>query len=298
MKSWEYMKQKRFQKIYVEITNICNLKCSFCPETKRAKQFMKVLDFEKIINKIEPYTNLIYLHIKGEPLLHPELEPILVICEKANIKVNITTNATLLSEKLNVLINSKIVRQINISLHSINKNENTDKYDQEKYLEEVFKCTNKINRNTDILISYRLWNLSNIEKNNENIDIINKLQKEYNIENLVEKAKRNKAIKLKERTYLNQDIQFKWPSLEKGIISETGKCFGLRNQIGILVNGDIVPCCLDQEGIIKLGNIYNDCLENIINSKISKEIIQGFEGHRVINDLCKKCGFRSRFGNT
>lgn len=291
------MKEKRFQKVYVEITNICNLKCSFCPDTKRTKQFMEISDFERIINKIKPYTNLIYLHIKGEPLLHPRLKDILNICEKENIKVNITTNATLLSKNLDILVNSNILRQINLSLHSINKNENTDEYNTEIYLENILNSIRILNANTNILISYRLWNLANIEENNENVEIINILQKEYNIDNLAEKAKQNKAIKLKEKTYLNQDIEFKWPSLQNEVISETGKCFGLRNQVGILVNGDIVPCCLDQEGIIKLGNIFEDDLEGIINSNLSKEIIKGFEGHRIINDLCKRCGFRTRFGN-
>ena len=122
------MEKKRFKKIYIEITNSCNLKCSFCPEGKRIKEFISVENFEIIINQIKPYTNLIALHVKGEPLLHPKLKEILDICEKENILVNITTNATLLEKNKDILISSKAVRQLNLSLHSITKNENTDTY--------------------------------------------------------------------------------------------------------------------------------------------------------------------------
>jgi radical SAM protein with 4Fe4S-binding SPASM domain len=81
------------------------------------------------------------------------------------------------------------------------------------------------------------------------------------------------------------------------VISEAGKCFGLRNQIAILVNGDVVPCCLDHEGDIKLGNIFYDDLDEIINKERCKSIINGFQSHKLVEPLCKRCGFRSRFGD-
>ena len=138
------MEKKRFKKIYVEITNSCNLKCSFCPENKREKLFMRLNEFENIIKQIKDYTNLIALHVKGEPLLHPDLEKILKICEENDILVNITTNATLLEKNVDMLIASKAVRQLNLSLHSINKNENTDIYNFEQYIQSVFNATRKI----------------------------------------------------------------------------------------------------------------------------------------------------------
>ena len=100
------MDKKRFKKIYVEITNSCNLKCSFCPEGKRAKEFITLENFKHIINEIKSYTNLIALHVKGEPLLHPNLKEILDVCKENNILVNITTNATLLEKNLDILINN------------------------------------------------------------------------------------------------------------------------------------------------------------------------------------------------
>lgn len=287
------MEKKRFKKIYIEITNICNLKCSFCPDTKRKKTFMKVKDFEKIIKQIKKYTNLIALHVKGEPLMHPELEEILGICDSENINVNITTNGTLLYEKRNILINSSALRQINISLHSINENANMNS----TYLNNVFEAVKKITNERNIYISYRLWNLKDISENDCNLHILKKLEDEYNYTELPNKAKYSEFIKLKENVFLNQDTKFEWPSIGNKEISTEGTCLGLRNQIAILVNGDVVPCCLDQNGEIKLGNIFEINIDDILNSDLSIKIKKGFEEGKVLHNLCKKCGYRTKFFN-
>lgn len=289
------MEKKRFKKIYVEITNSCNLKCSFCPEGKKEKEFMSVEKFEHIINQIKEYTNLIALHVKGEPLLHPNLKEILNVCKENKILVNITTNATLLEKNLDTIIESGAVRQLNLSLHSITKNENTDKYNFENYIKSVLNSSKEILEKTEIIISYRLWNLENIEKNSENYHILNALESAFNVENLKEIAKKEKFVKLVENAFLNQDLEFVWPSLENEIISEVGSCWGLRNQVAILVNGDVVPCCLDGEGKILLGNIFDSDFSDIINSEYSKELIKNFEENKIIHNLCKRCGFRGKF---
>ena len=240
----------RFKKIYVEITNICNLKCAFCPDTKREKEFMKAQDFSIIAKKIKDFTNLITLHVKGEPLMHPELDKILRLCEENNLQVNITTNGTLLKEKRNILFNNSALRQLNISLHSLNQNEEMkESYDE--YLKNIFEAVDELTSlNKNLYISYRLWNLKNISENDENHSILNKLQEKYNMENLKEIAKENEFVELSKNIFLNQDIEFSWPNIDGKIISESGTCRALRDQIAILVNGDVVPCCLDQNGEI------------------------------------------------
>ena len=289
------MEKKRFKKIYVEITNSCNLKCSFCPENKREKLFMRLNEFENIIKQIKDYTNLIALHVKGEPLLHPDLEKILKICEENDILVNITTNATLLEKNVDMLIASKAVRQLNLSLHSINKNENTDIYNFEQYIQSVFNATRKILKESKIIISYRLWNLENIEENSENYRILKELESEFKINDLVNIAKKEMFVKLAENAFLNQDLEFVWPSMNSNVISECGTCWGLRNQVAILVNGDVVPCCLDENGEINLGNIHKSTFEEILDTNLAKKLIKGFEENKIIHNLCKRCGFRSKF---
>ena len=292
----------RFKKIYVEITNVCNLRCSFCTPTKRKNKFMTIEEFEHIIKSISLYTKLIALHVKGEPLLHPNLSEILHICEEYKVKVNITTNATLLLEKINSIKNSKAVRQLNLSIHSVKQNTSMDEID---YLDNIFKAVDSLQlQNTDdkIYISYRLWNLKNISQNDENFNVIKKLQDKYNISDLLNKCKTNEFIKLDDNIFLNQDEIFTWPTLNQSIskknnikLKRSGTCQGLRSQIAILSNGDVVPCCLDQDANIKLGNIFKDNFENIFNSQLSMDIINGFRNNILICDLCKNCDYIKKF---
>ena len=126
----------RFKRVYVEITSSCNLHCSFCQETLREPHFMSVDEFSTVIEKIRHYTNYIYLHVKGEPLLHPQLTQILKICEDSGITVNLTTNATLIREKLPTLL-AHPVHQINVSLHSSDDN---DCIDMDTYINNLFEA--------------------------------------------------------------------------------------------------------------------------------------------------------------
>lgn len=289
------MEKKRFQKIYVEIINTCNMRCSFCKDTNREPRIMSLEEFENIILKIKSYTNLITLHVKGEPLMHPYFKEIFKISEKNGILVNLTTNGTLLYENIDILKESNALRQINISLHSMNKNKGKPIKTIEKYMEDIFKGVEILEQNNKPYISYRLWNLKELSENEENTYILHCLENVYEIANLPEKAKDNEFIKLKENIYLNQDIEFTWPDINNSLIQENGTCLGLRNQIAILCNGDVVPCCLDQDGDIKLGNIFEKEFEDILNSSKSREIIKGFEENKLVHKLCKTCGFALKF---
>ena len=268
-----------FKSIYIEITNKCNLNCSFCSKYKREKDTLSSKEFEQILKKINNYTDYIYLHVLGEPLLHEELDEILYLASKYNKKVNITTNGTLLSNKLDIILkHSKTIRQINISIHDIihiYKNFNT-----------IDNNANEIINNSDFIISYRLWNLGS---NNSSSKFITYLSKKYHID--YEELNQKINIKIKKNLYLNKDYVFKWPSLDNNYYSEKGKCYGTINHIAILSNGNVVPCCLDSQGIINLGNIFETSLENIIQSERFKKMHQNFKKGIKCETLCKKCNF-------
>lgn len=284
--------KKRFSKIYVEITNVCNLKCKFCLETKREKRFMSLEEFKIVIQKIKPYTDLILLHVKGEPLLHKDLREILKVSEENVIRVNITTNTTLLKENIETLKTSSALRQLNLSIHDLEQNE----LDRKETFLEIINTINEIKKvNENLIISYRLWNMSKIGENAQNLDFIEMLEKEYGIENITQKCLENDFLKLDENIFLNQDIEFEWPNLDREVISEKGRCYGLRNQIAILVNGDVVPCCLDTDGDMVLGNIFKEDFENILNNEKSQKIINGFENNILTEELCKRCDFIKKF---
>jgi len=276
-----------FKKIYIEITNVCNLTCKFCPETIREKQFMVLENFEEIIKKVHKHTRLVCLHVKGEPLLHNNLKELLEVLEKYNLKTNITTNGTLIKENLQILKSSKAVRQINFSIHSVVQNRLVDK----DYLKNIFESVNMLN---NILISYRLWNLKDIKENDINIAIIKEIEKFYNVKNLKQKLMNNNFFQLKENLFINQDIEFSWPNVNNDVIIEKGRCLALKDQIAILVDGTVVPCCLDNNGDIPLGNIFDETLEDILQSPLTLSIKRNFENRIIICNLCKTCGFLKR----
>lgn len=272
---------KKFKKIYIEITNICNLSCSFCNIDKRKKENIALNQIEKVLSNIDNYTDYIYLHVKGEPLLHPEFGKILDLCQKYNKKVNITTNGTLLKKKQSEL-NHQVVRQINISLHSENQKEN--------YLEEIFETVDKLKEK---IIIYRFWTMENNELDKKSTEIVNKIARYYNLSpKIVEKIKKEKHIKIKDNLYIDKANQFDWPNLENNYFNEMGYCYALKDQLAILVDGTVVPCCLDSGGIINLGNIYKQSLKEIINSKKYQEMKIGFCNRRVTEELCKHCSFK------
>lgn len=286
----------RFKKIYIETTNICNLSCNFCPKTSRKLGFMDIDDFKEIINKVKGYTNHVYLHLMGEPFLNKNLKSFLEVAKEANINVNITTNGTLINNVKDIIISSGSVRQINISLHSFEANENDiNFYD---YLNNILQFIEEANEKTGIICSLRLWNIDTEElktNNNLNLEILKLIEDKLEIKFSIKDALLDKrGIKIKERVYLNMAEKFSWPDASISLISEEVFCRGLRDQIGILLDGTVVPCCLDSEGKIPLGNIFKEDFGDIINSKRARDIYDGFSQRRAVEELCKRCGYAER----
>lgn len=275
----------RFKKIYVEITNKCNLNCSFCIKDNRFKKEMSFKDFEIILQKIDKYTKYIYLHVKGEPLIHSNLDEILNLTKKYNKFVNITTNGVLLKEKINILKKYDNIRQINLSLHSENK--------KKSYIDDILNCVDELN---NVFIVYRFWTLKNNILDDRMLEYLEKIKLKYNIdESSYKKILEGNNIKIKENVYINKDKEFTWPSLENEYCRENGFCYGLRNQIGILVDGTITICCLDSFGISNLGNIFNDNLEEILKCDRVNKILNNFNERRAFLDICKHCSYKERF---
>jgi radical SAM protein with 4Fe4S-binding SPASM domain len=286
---------KRFKKVYIEITNVCNLKCEFCPVTNRSSKLMELATFENILTQVKDYTDYIYLHVKGEPLLHPDLDKFLEAAAVHNLKVNITTNGTLIDKVKDNIVDKKALRQINFSLHSFDANDLS--FSLEEYLNNILNFTALAVKNTDIIVSFRLWNLEqdikSIEKNRHILNIIqNALNLDFKIE---DKLLDNRGIKLSKNIYLNAAERFEWPDESLPESNDCGFCHGLRDLIAILVDGTVVPCCLDGEGVINLGNITQTSFSKIIEGERALAIYEGFSNRKVVEELCKKCDYRRRF---
>ncbi len=289
---------KQYKKVYVEITNVCNLKCDFCPETKRKAEFMSEESFRKVLEQIKPFTDYIYLHVKGEPLLHPKLGSLLDISYEKGFKVNITTNGTLIHKEAEVLLQKPAVRQINFSLHSFDGNQT--QFSKDEYIDQILEFVSRATLESQMIVSLRLWNLDEAllteDQRKRNVDIIHRIEENFKLPYQIQgNLSEAKALKIGERVYLNQDYEFKWPDLQEEEDFSRGTCFGLRNQIAILVDGTVVPCCLDGEGIINLGNIHDSNFAQIINEKRAEEIKVGFCNQHIVEELCRKCGYRKRF---
>ena len=268
----------KFKRIYIEITNICNLKCSFCSKSNRIKREMTTLEFDDVVKKINNYTDYIYLHVKGEPLIHRDLDGILSICKKYNKKVCITTNGVFLKGSLDIINKYDNVYQINISLHSENNKSN--------YLDDIFYSVDNLKYP---FISYRFWTLDNGKIDDKTSNYLNRIKNKYNIEALYD------GIKLCDRIYLSLDDEFEWPSIDTDYYNEVGSCYGGKSHLAILSDGTMCICCLDSEGVSNLGNIFTDDIEDVINLDKYKNIIKGFNDRKVYLDICKHCSYKERF---
>ncbi|WP_418302061.1 radical SAM/SPASM domain-containing protein [Lysinibacillus fusiformis] len=289
---------KTFKKVYIEITSVCNLACSFCPPTARAKGLIKVEQFNKILDEIRPHTKYIYLHVKGEPLLHPRIDQLLDAAHAKGFKVNITTNGTLIKKNREKILGKPALRQINFSLHSFDGHEGSE--NREKYLGDILDFVRE-SREYKTIISYRLWNLQQdhvsdvaARRNRETLEI---LENEYNLDyRIEEKVEPGKGVKIGSNIYLNQDHEFRWPSLLEPEDEGKGFCHALRSQAAILVDGTVVPCCLDGEGVINLGNVHEKSFSEIVDGERANNIIDGFSRREAVEELCRKCGYRQKFG--
>lgn len=273
----------RFRKVYVEISNICNMQCSFCPGTKRAKRRMTREAFEVVLPKLRPYTDFLYFHLMGEPLCHPLLEEFLALAGNFGFKVILTTNGTLLHKKQEMLLQAEALHKVNISVHAFEANEGYP-----DYLQQLWDF-GKASQGKKLVV-YRLWNSGGQDRLNESI--LAQMQEHFPAPWVQERQ----GIRIADRTYLEYGDKFDWPDLGLPEDNAPVFCYGLRDQLGVLCDGTVVPCCLDHEGDIPLGNLFTEDLEEILGGSRAKALYDGFSGKQAVEDLCKTCGYAKRFG--
>ena len=273
-----------YSRVYVEITNVCNKNCSFCHGTKRTPKFMSFDEFDKITDNLKGITEYLYLHILGEPLLHPHITDFIALASKKGFKVAVTTNGTLLKTVGDRLIESGIYK-VNISVHSF-EDEKGEKY--YNYLNDLADFANKSSR-AEILTVLRLWN-----KGADNG--INQSTEDYFKENLSgEWHIGSRGIRIRNKLHLEYGERFEWPDINLPEGTENVFCYGLKDHFGILCDGSVIPCCLDSEGIINLGNIFYTDINDILNSPRAATIRNEFKNRKATEDLCRRCGYARRF---
>ena len=273
-----------YNKVYIEITNICNMSCSFCHGHKRAPKRMTEEEFSSVLDKISGQTEYIYYHLMGEPLTHPKLPEFLHLASERGFKSIITTNGTLLKKRASELLNAPL-HKVNISIHSF---ERGSAEDHARYIGEIADFAKKA-AEKGIIVVLRLWNKGvDGGKNDFALDLLKHCISGAWSEN-------TRGIKMREKLFLEWGNRFEWPDKSADIKGEKFFCYGLKDQFGILADGTVVPCCLDSGGVIDLGNVFNDDIEAILKSERATNIVNGFKCGKASEDLCKRCGYAQRF---
>ncbi|MEE1357097.1 MAG: SPASM domain-containing protein [Clostridia bacterium] len=273
-------------KAFLEITNVCNLACDFCHGTKRVRRYMSRAEFEYAAHQLRQFAEYLYFHLMGEPLLHPELSAFFDIAHALGFKVILTTNGTLLHDRADVLLSAESLYKVSISLHCYEAN--NSRYELESYLDECF-CFCQKAAERGIISVMRLWNIGGEDKLNQKI--IARMHSHFDGDSSTEWKQIYSGYKIRDKVFLEWGERFEWPDAEAEYIGENISCYGLRDQIGVLCDGTVVPCCLDADGTIELGNIFKTPLSEILSSERAAALKRSFEIRRVKEPLCQSCGY-------
>lgn len=286
----------KFYRVYVELTNICGLACSFCPPKTLPTHSMALPFFEQVLDQLSPYTKEVAYHMGGDPLSLSNLQAYLDVSFKKHFKVMLTTSGYYLNKHdLHTLLHPAI-KQVNISLNSYNKNSMPLSF--EAYMEPIIQlCKLKLEKNRDLFINLRLWNMDEEQSEKAfNEKLFAYLEQAFHTSLNVTKIydEKPRSVRLSEKILLHFDSYFEWPTLTSDHHSQ-GTCLGLSSHFGILSNGAVVPCCLDKDGIMELENLHTNTLEHILNLPRTHAIIEGFKHHEAVESLCQKCHYKHRF---
>ena len=274
-----------YGRVYVEITNLCNRSCSFCPGTAREGRQMTAEEFRTIAGKLTGVTKYLYYHLMGEPLTHPKLPEMIRIATELGFRSAITTNGTLLPSRGQALIDAGVYK-VNISVHSFEDGKVED------YVNYIRGCLDFAAKAADagVLVVLRLWNQGFDEgRNDSTVALIRQAFPEPWKES-------PRGIRLREKVYLEYGDRFQWPDMAAEDRGAQVFCYGLRDHFGVLCDGTVVPCCLDREGAIPLGNLFRQEIGEILDSGRARAMVQGFSCRKATEELCRKCGYARRFG--
>lgn len=273
-----------YQRAYVEITNICNMNCSFCHGHSRPRKRMSREKFSHILTQLKGQTEYIYYHLMGEPLTHPDLPEFIRMAKDKGFHSIITTNGTLLRKRGGELLCAG-AEKVSISLHSF---EEDNEQGYKSYLQQVAEFADTATKN-GMIVNFRLWNKGVDEGRNDiALDFLHDFFSDPWTEN-------TRGYRLRDKLFLEWGDRFIWPDKDNPENDSRLTCYGLRSQFGILCDGTVVPCCLDSEGVINLGNAFTQDLGEILNSPRAQAIAEGFRNHKAAEDLCRRCPYARKF---
>lgn len=281
----------KFEKIYIELSDICGLNCGFCPSVKGVRGAMSVEKFGIIAKKVAGVGRIYAFHLLGDPLVLPNLKDFIKLANAHKMPLELTTSGFYMSEKnAQLLLESENIRQINLSLMAFLAQK---KLNLNEYFAPILRFLRlHLAQNLQSFVNLRLWNLgANFTPPFENNAIYSLLECEFNTK-IQKNAPKNR---LENRIVLHQSELFCWAGAGERNAPKVpcvkGSCHALRKQIGILSDGTVVPCCMDTSGVIGLGNLFTQELSEILASKRAVAMKKGFERGEFTEKLCQQCEF-------
>lgn len=288
------MTRDRLERVYVEITNTCNLRCDFCPGTSRAPASMEPAFFRHVLGQVAPLTRQVCLHVLGEPLLHPQFSEIMDLCAEAGVEVNLTTNGMLLGRRAQTLIKAEALRQVNFSLQALRTPGGIDM----DALNGILDFSLKASRiRPGLYVNLRLWTLDTLQDapgGKFNTLVLDRIAERLGVPRPAPPAGR-KSLRLLGRIYLHADTAFEWPGDMTVQESGRGFCHALSTHCAILVDGTVCPCCLDAEGRLALGSLHESGLGEILDTQRARAMREGFARGRLVEGICRRCTYCRRF---
>ena len=273
-----------YSKVYVEITNQCNMNCSFCHGHGRAPKQMTTAEFTRVLDQLSDQTQYLYYHLMGEPLTHPQLTEFIGMAGARGYKSIITTNGTLLKLRGEALLAAG-VHKVNLSLHSFEEGSEEAHTQYVRSLADFAKHAAE----QGTIVVFRLWNKGfDGGRNDQAIEILKEVLGGEWVEG-------RRGVRIRDKIFLEWGERFEWPDRDATVKGDRFFCYGLKDQFGILSDGTVVPCCLDSDGVIALGNIFEEEIESILNSDRARAIVEGFRCGMASEELCKRCGYAQRF---
>lgn len=277
---------------YIEITNVCNLDCDFCPKHHRERRQLTIEEFDLLTDKIRGRVCFLYFHLMGEPLLNPYLPQFVTIAREKGFKTVLTSNGTLLHRAMGLL--ETLPHKIQLSLHS---HESNERGELSEYIRQVMTFSVLAAKRGTCMV-LRLWNHGGRDKENEEVIRL--------METYMPKPwkQRPDGFRLTDNLYLEFDRKFKWPQVDtvkeetyaNNVLRTESEdkhpqlfCKALLKQIGVLADGSLVPCCLDHNGDVVLGNLLHQSLDEILSSPRAQALIDAFKHHTASEVLCRNC---------
>ena len=273
------------KRIYIELTNRCDLSCPFCLKHPRPLQDMTPDFFARVAEQAVQITPHLYLHVQGEPLLHPQFSEILSICTRLNANVHLVTNGSFLYRYPDLPLHP-CIRNIAVSLQSVSAR---SPQSISSYLDSVIKLAHECSALGKPYLDLRFWR-SDQMTDKTTAACLNRLRSEF----VLSPCSRTGTMKFADNCFVSFANDFEWPD-GSGQASAEGTCLGGREQIAILSSGTVVPCCLDAGGAVNLGNLHNSTLSKILSSPRYCSLIEGFRRHEIREPFCQTCSYRSRF---